>query len=266
MLGAWALFRAAWLSAVSYRLRTLISIGGIAVAAIPLYFISGALQPVVAGAIRDEGGQYFGFLIVGTIVMGFLPVAVQSIPGAVNGAIGAGTLETLLDTPTSVGGVLTGLVAYDAVFNAARSIVLLAAGALLGATFSWSLLPAALVVLALIVVAHIPFGLMAAAGILAFRTAGPLPQGILVLSSLLGGVYYPTKVIPGWLVRLADVTPLSYGLRALRRVLLQGELGAAVWHDVAWLVAFAVPLWLVATLLFAGALRYARRMGQLGRY
>jgi ABC-2 type transport system permease protein len=266
MIGAWALFRAAWLSAASYRVRSLLSLAGIVGAVIPLFFIARALQPVVGSAIRSEGGQYFGFLLLGTIAMSLLPVAVSSLPNTVSAAIGSGTLESLLETPTGLAGILAGLVGYDVAFNTARVVVLLAAGSALGAAIVWAKLPIAFVVLALIVLAHVPFGLIGSAGVLGFRTAGPFPQGVLVLSSLLGGVYYPTHVIPGWLEHIARVVPLTYGLRAFRRVLMQGNVGVDVWMDLARMVGLALPIWIVGAWSFSAALRYARRHGQLSRY
>ena len=57
---------------------------------------------------------------------------------------------------------------------------------------------------------------------IAFRTAGPIPRGIVLISTFLGGVYYPTHIVPGWLENISAALPLTYGLRALRRVLLDG--------------------------------------------
>jgi len=247
-------------------MQTLLSFAGIVVAVVPLFFISRALQPLMSEAIRGEGDQYFGFLLIGMICMSTLPIAVASIPNAVNGAISSGTLESLLDTPTSVPGVLAGLISYEVVFTALRMLLLAIVGGLFGAAILWSRLPLAALVVGLIVLVHVPIGLLAAAGVLAFRTAGPIPQGVLVLSGLLGGAYYPTHVIPGWLESVSQALPLSYGLRALRRVMMQEHLDFSVWSDVLILVVFAIPLWSIGVWVFAVALRHARRCGQLSRY
>jgi hypothetical protein len=62
-----ALMRASWLTATSYRLGMVMSLGGLIVTILPMYFVAGALQPVLADRISTEGGQYFGFLVVGVL-------------------------------------------------------------------------------------------------------------------------------------------------------------------------------------------------------
>jgi ABC-type multidrug transport system permease subunit len=266
VLGILGLFRAGWLTAASYRVRMAVSLLGSVAAIIPLFFVSRAMQPLMQPSISSEGGQYFGFLLIGMTCMTFITLAVIALPNAVSAAINTGTLESLLETPTSVASALAGLVSYEAVLVALRAMILIVAGGLLGAAIMWTRVPLGILIVGLILVAHIPLGLLAAAGVLAFRTAGPLPQGVIVVSGLLGGVYYPTHVIPGWLESVANVIPLSHGLRALRRVLTVDAIAPLVWSDLGALVLIAIPLWAVAAAVFALALRRARQYGQLGRH
>lgn len=142
----------------------------------------------------------------------------------------------------------------------------LAGASLLGATVVWSQVLPSLLVLALIILSFLPFGVLGAASILAFRTAGPLAQGVLFLSAALGGVYYSTEVIPSWLQDVSTFIPLTYGLRALRRMILLGEPITAVGADLAILALFVVTLGLASVLVFAAAFRYSRRAGTLTQY
>jgi ABC-2 type transport system permease protein len=144
--------------------------------------------------------------------------------------------------------------------------VLLAGGWLLGASIAPASLPFALVILAVIVLAHAAIGLLSGAMVLAFRTAGPLSRLVLVASSLLGGVYYPTHVIPSWLRVVSEVLPLSYGLRALRRVLLQGASFSDVAPDLLILLGETAVLVALGVGVFSLAFRYARRQGTLAQY
>jgi ABC-2 type transport system permease protein len=131
---------------------------------------------------------------------------------------------------------------------------------------AWGRIAPALLILLLIILAHVPFGLFASAMVLAFRTAGPLPQAVVLVSSLLGGVYYPTAVIPGWIQRISGVLPLTYGLRPLRQVLLDGASFGRVLPDVLILGGSSVVLLAAGAFAFAAALRYARRTGTLSHY
>jgi len=90
MREALALMRASWLTATSYRLGMLMSIGGLIVTILPMYFVAGALQPVIAERISNEGGHYFGFLVVGVLTFSFLSTAVNAVSGAVASGIATG--------------------------------------------------------------------------------------------------------------------------------------------------------------------------------
>lgn len=261
-----ALTRAAFLTDTSYRLATVTSLVGLVVTTIPVYYIAEAVQPVVSESIHAQGGQYFAFVLAGMIAINFVHAACSALPGAVSSGIRTGTFEVLLASPAPVPVLLAGLVVYPLAWTMLRGAVLLLAGAALGAQLFPSGLVGATVALALIVLAYIAFGLLGSALLLVFRTTGPVLQGVVVLSLLLGGVYYPTEVIPSPLRLFADIIPLTYGLRALRRMLLDGAPFSAVVGDLSVLLVMAVVLFSMSSLVLAAALRHARRQGTLAHY
>lgn len=266
MRSVFALMRAQWLAMTSYRLRVVMSFAALLLSVVPIYFVANALQPVMEPSISQEAEQYFGFVLVGTVIFTLVGMSVQTLPGQITSGITTGTLEALLSTRTGLPRILIGVSSFSVLWSAVRGVVALGAGWLLGAHFVWSnALPAMLIAL-LIVLATVPFGIMAAAMVLAFRTPGPLPSAVLFLFGALGGVYYPTQVIPGWIERVSDWVPLTYGLRALRRVFIRGESLAAVRGDLWILLAFTAVLFLLAWLSFSLAFRYARRAGTLTQY
>jgi ABC-2 type transport system permease protein len=121
-------------------------------------------------------------------------------------------------------------------------------------------------IVALVILSHLPIGIITAAMVLAFRTRGPLPQLVLIASTFLGGVYYPTTVIPGWIKSVSEFLPLTYGLAALRAVLLEGRSISTEWRDVTILLVFTVVTLVLSGVAFRAALRYARRVGNLAQY
>jgi ABC-2 type transport system permease protein len=266
MREALSLIRASWNTALSYRLSMLLSLVSLLVTVVPLYFVANALQPVMAHSIATQGGEYFGFLLVGMIAFSFIMTAVNAVPGVIGSGINTGTLEALLSTRAPLPAILLGLVGYNFAWTGIRALLLLAAGVVLGVHLAWGAWLSSFAILVLIVLAYLPVGLIAAALVLAFRTTGPLPSAVLVLSGLLGGVYYPTQVIPSWIQRLSDLVPLTYGLRALRRTLLEGAPFAAVASDVATLIGFVLFLTAVSLFALSEALHYARRTGTLAQY
>jgi ABC-2 type transport system permease protein len=261
-----ALVRANWLTAVSYRMQTVFSFAGMFAAIVPLYFISRALQSTMKGVIQGEAPEYFGFLIVGLITFSFVRTAVVSLHTSLSGEISTGSLEALLSTPTSIPTLLAGMVGYAFALNVMRASLIFSIAWLLGAHVVWSHAGAAVLIVALIVASYIPLGIIAASLVLAFRTTGPFPTLVLGISVLLGGVYYPTHAVPAWLERISMFVPLTYGLRALRRTVLDGSPLTASAMDLAVLAGFAVALMTTALLAFSWALQYSRRAGTLAQY
>ncbi|MFO7586769.1 MAG: ABC transporter permease [Gemmatimonadota bacterium] len=261
-----ALALADWRVALTYKVRALLNLAGLLLSIVPVYFVAEALQPTMGNVIRDEGGQYFAFVVVGIVAFWFVSESVQGLPHAVLSGIRTGTLEALFATPARVPAVLLGMSAYGMARTLVRSALMLGIAAALGARMAPEGALAALAILCLIVAAHLPFGLLATAGVIAFRTAGPVGRVVVTISTFLGGVYYPTRVVPGWLESVSAALPLTYGLRALRRVLLDGVPPSAVAADVATLLAFVVGLAFVSWLVFRVAFGFARRAGTLAQY
>ncbi|MGH7603741.1 MAG: ABC transporter permease [Gemmatimonadaceae bacterium] len=261
-----AFIRSSWLNASSYRVSMVLSVIGVIGSVIPVYFIAKALQPMMAHVIQGESQQYFAFVLVGTLTFSFIPLAVKGLPDAITSSINSGTMEAVLGTPTSMPVMLLGMMAYSFLWTFFRASLMLVAAWVLGASIAWHQVPVAAVLLLLIVLAYVPIGLFSAAAYLAFRTTGPIAAGVMILSTLLGGVYYPAKVVPSWLQHISGFIPLTYGLRALRRVMLEGASLFSVGRDVAILLAMTAVLLAVSTWIFGISMRYARRTGTLGYY
>jgi ABC-2 type transport system permease protein len=261
-----AFMRASWLTASSYRVSMALSLVTVLGSVVPVYFVAKALQPMMGHIIQGEAHQYFAFVLIGTITFSFIPLAVSALPGTITSSITSGTMEAVLGTPTNMPTMVIGMMSYNFVWAGLRAALMLIAGWMLGASISWVQLPSAIILLALIIIAYIPIGLISAAAYLAFRTAGPFATGVMVVSSLLGGVYYPTHVVPSWLERVSGLIPLTYGLRALRRVLLEGASLVTVRSDLGILLLMTAILFAIGAWLFSAAMQYARRTGSLSYY
>ena len=262
---AWALVRSNWLAATSYKLSFMFSFGSLILSVVPIFFISGALQNTMANVIKGQGDQYFAFLVVGLIALNVVSSAVNALPSGLQTATSTGTLEALLATPTSISAMLAGISGYEVLLSLLRGFVMLVAAGFFGAHVAWLQLGASVPIIALVVLAHLPIAIVTAALVLAFRTRGPLPQIVMLASTFLGGVYYPTTVIPGWIESISAFLPLTYGLKALRIVLLEGRSLVAVWREVSILLGFTVVTLAASAVAFRAALAYARRVGNLAQ-
>lgn len=266
MRESWALVRANWLTAASYRMAMLFSLFGLVFVLLPLYFMANALQPTMQQVISGEARQYFGFVVLGAICYSLASSCTTSLPTAIDGAIGRGTLEAILGTPARLGAVCVGFVGYGVLWALLRAAILLVAAVWLGAAIVWRGVPLGLVVLLLTMLTYAGLGLIFAAMVLVFRTTGPLTTAVLTGSMFLGGVYYPTSIIPSWIRDLAGLFPLTYGLRALRQIVLRGDSFTHVASDVQMLAAMTTVSLAVGTVAFSFAIQRARRAGTLSSY
>ncbi|MEO8078330.1 MAG: hypothetical protein ABI818_18530, partial [Acidobacteriota bacterium] len=180
-----ALVRASWLHVLSYRLQMVFTLFALVVAVVPVYFVSNALQPMMAQSIREQGSQYFAFLIVGMVTFNFIATAVGALHSSLSSDISTGALEAVLSTPTPLPVLMLGMIGQAFTHTAFRSAVLLLAAWALGAQLVWSSALVSLAILALLVVAYTALGIFAASLVLAFKTTGPVPGGILAVSALL---------------------------------------------------------------------------------
>jgi ABC-type multidrug transport system permease subunit len=79
-------------------------------------------------------------------------------------------------------------------------------------------------------------------------------------------VYYSTAVIPSWLQDLSGFVPLTYGLRAVRQLLLTGASIREVTGDVLVLLGMTIVSLSLGCWLFILALRHSQRAGTLAQY
>jgi ABC transporter DrrB family efflux protein len=261
-----AFIRQNFLVQTSYRVRTVFSLFSLFAIVVPVYFIAHAVQPIMAESISTQGGQYFGFLIVGLATQRLMSTTLTALPQNISAGIRTGTLEALFITPVRLPTLLAGMISYRTLWSFIEALLLLVVGVFLGAQLIPERIPAALGIVLVIAFAYAAFGLLGAAAQLAFRTMGPFATLVGMSSVLLGGVYYPTEVIPSWLQNLSAVIPLTYGLRALRRTLLEGLSVSQVAGDLAILTSFAIGLLVVSGIVFHRAFQYARKSGSLAQY
>ena len=75
----WALIRASWLAASSYKLGVVFSFGSLVVSVVPIFFVTRALQTTMADVISGQGDQYFAFLIVGLISLNVVSSTIYAL-------------------------------------------------------------------------------------------------------------------------------------------------------------------------------------------
>lgn len=262
-----AFVRRDFLVAWSYRLPFVTDWVGLAFQAFMFYFIGLMVDPDKLPTFGGQPTTYLAFVAVGIAIAAFMALALGRVSAGIQQEQLAGTLESLLMTPTSPATIQLGTVVYDLIYVPLRTAIFLVVVAVaFGLDFYASGLLPALVVL----VAFIPFvwglGIASAGATLTFRRgSGAVGLGITVLV-LFSGAYYPLDLLPSWLASLAELNPITIAVNGMREPLL----GGTGWEGVGKAVAVLVPLAAVSlvggALAFRAALRRERARGTLGLY
>ena len=262
-----AFVRRDFIVAWSYRLPFVGDWIGLALQAFMFYFVGLIVDPAKLPSFGGSPTSYMEFVAVGIAISAFLTLALGRVAVGMQQEQFAGTLESLLMTPTSPVTVQLGSVVYDLIYIPIRTAIFLVIIAFaFGLDFYASGLLPALVVL----LVFIPFvwglGVASAGATLTFRRG----SGIVGLAStvlvLFSGAFYPLDVLPGWVATIAELNPITIAVEGMREPLLAGT----GWEDVGKAAAILVPLSAVSLALgfyaFRAALRRERRQGTLGLY
>jgi ABC-2 type transport system permease protein len=124
-------------------------------------------------------------------------------------------------------------------------------------------------VIPVIVLTNLTFvalGFFSAAFTILFQRGDPFRLLVGGASVLLGGVFYPTDLLPSWIGWVGNLLPITHGARTLRGILLRGE---TIWQyefEVWLLIAFNLVLLPLGLYAFYWAVRRARLDGTLFQY
>jgi len=115
-------------------------------------------------------------------------------------------------------------------------------------------------------IAYAAIGIISAAFIIVFKRGDPVNWVVSSLSILLGGVFFPYTVLPGWMQFFSRLLPMTWSLDGIRSALLKGAGFASLWREFLALAVIAAILVPTSLTLFALAVRHARRVGSLVKY
>lgn len=253
--------------AVSYRLAFVMQFLGIFIGVASFYFVSTLVGPASNLYLKEYGGSYFGYVLVGIALLGFQGVGMGSFSSAISSAQSQGTLEAMLVTPTSLATILVSSSIWDFFMASLNVFVYLAVGALVfGADIGQANVPSALIVLLLTVVVFSGIGILSASAIMVLKRGDPVAWVFGSVSAFVGGTLFPVAVLPEWLQAIAHLFPVYYALDAMRLAVLQG---ATLWEirgDVLVLAGFALVTVPLSIWTFKRAVRVAKTDGTLGTY
>ena len=240
---------------------------GLAVTAFMFYFTGRLVDAGKLPSYNGHKSSYFEFVLIGMVLGAFIQIALNRVSAVMRQEQFAGTLESLLMTPTGAFTVQFGSVMYDLIFLPIRLVIFIAVFAVaFGLHMEVGGIPQAFVYL----VAIVPFvwglGLITAGLTMTIRK-GAAFIGLGVAFLMLGsGAFFPTDVLPGPLARTAPANPMAITMTGMRESLIGGAGWGNIAHDLAILIPVAIFSLVIGNLTFRVGVRRERKRGTLGLY
>jgi ABC-2 type transport system permease protein len=219
---------------------------------------------VRSGAV-GHNADYYAFVVVGIATMVVLEAAL-TVSQLVRMELVAGNFERFLISPFGpVAGAMS-MAAFPIAFATLfAGIVLALAAAIFSVPIHVDGIPMALVVIALGGLAFAAIGLLFVGGLIAYKSAMGATWVIAALG-LLGGIYFPVKLFPGWISWASEVQPLTPAVDLLRHLLVGTPSLQPPWLELLKLVGFASILTPISAAVLWQAVKISRRRGTLMEY
>ena len=181
------------------------------------------LRQVLAGS--SLGIDFLKFMYPGIIAMNVMGVAFFSTISTVWDRE-FGFLKEILVAPISRTSIAFGKALGAATVASTQALLLLVLAPLIGLPLHLALIPNLIFFMLLLAFAISGLGLLIASLLKSLESFGLIMQLLIFPMFFLSGAFFPMTTVPGWMKAIAAINPLSYGVDALRGIILSGQISA----------------------------------------
>jgi ABC-2 type transport system permease protein len=247
---------------LSYRTR-LVSQVLTAIFSLTLFYYVSRLVHVSGFTSHDA---YFGFVVVGISLISVL-YSCFSIAELVRQELIAGTFDRLLLSPFGAIRSVIAMALFPMLYSFLLAGITLGLGCVVfGLQLHWSTVPLSIPVMFLVLLSFLPFGLLFASLTVVTKQGNVGVTWVIAFLSIIGGLYFPVTLLPGWLQTAAKLQPFTAGTDLLRHLLVNSTLGESTEVSLLKLVGFAAVLLPGSILILARAIRMGQRRGTIIEY
>ena len=258
----WGVVRRDGIVFITYRSQVITQVVGMLFNLTIFFFISRLLR----SKLFHTPGEYFAYVVVGLVIMQVLITTLGLTPTQVRQELVAGTMERFLVSPFGASNGVVAMMLFP-IFSSliTGGIMLVIATTVFGLPLAGTA-PLALPIAVLGSLAFIPFALALVAVVIAFKQATVGTQFVVSGIAIVGGLYFPAKVLPAWLRWTSQVQPFAPAADLLRHTLVNQPLIEPAGVDVLKLVAFTAVLFPVSMWLLRRSIVYGQRRGTIIEY
>lgn len=212
----------------------------------PLMFLVifgvGLKQTLTAG---NFGIDFVQFMYPGIMAMGIVGVAFFSTVSTVWDRE-FGFLKEILVAPVSRAAVACGKTLGATTIASSQVLIFLVLAPVVGIHLNIALLPGLLLFLVLLAFAISGMGLLIASLMKTMESFGLLMQVLIFPMFFTSGAFFPLTAVPSWMKIIANVNPLTYGVDALRQIILGNQVPGNILNGLSLHTVSVNALFLVA--------------------
>ena len=256
-----------FLVTVSYKLNFFIQVLFVFLFVGFFYLIGEFVDTGSIPLLRQYGGDYFGFLIIGVSFAHYMTLSIHSFAGSIRDGQLTGTLEFILISPTRLPIFLISSSLWSYLFTTLIIILYLLFGiSFFDLAITNANMLAAFVIFFLSMVCFVAIGIIFAAIVLLFKRGDSIFGAIGGLGLFISGLIFPPEVLPDALEKISYFIPTKYSLHGLRLAVLKGYSISALREDILVLLLFATVFLIISALTFRYALKRSKQKGSLMQY
>lgn len=235
----------------------------------PIYFMGKAFSTdgqALGFAAYSGTGDYMSFILLGTVLTNFIMTVFWGMGYALKQDMDAGVLESNWLTPVPRLLILVGRTLTSLLTTAVISVIMLAiAGVLFGFKPTGNTLAAFLTAIPMLIGLY-GFGFAFAAVVLLMREANTLVDVGSFLVQGFSGTNFPVQSLPSWLIPIALALPLTYGLDAVRGLILRTNTILPIRVEIVLVIVFMFGMLWFGSWVFYRVERRVRTLGTLGQH
>jgi ABC-2 type transport system permease protein len=235
----------------------------------PVYFMGKAfsVDGQAHGFAQYSGTtDFMSFIILGAVLGNFINAVFWGMGYALKNDMDSGVMESNWLTPIPRLLILVGRSLTNLFVTALTSLGMLAVcGLVFGFHPTGDVWSAVLAVIPMLIGLY-GFGFAFAALVLLIREANTLVDMSAFLVQIFSGTDFPVTVLPKWLLPIALILPLTYGMDAARGFLINTRTLLPLQLEIALLLVFMVVMLWFGSWIFQKLEKRVRMLGTLGQH
>jgi len=177
-------------------------------------------------ASSSLGVDFLKFMYPGIIAVNVMGVAFFSTISTVWDRE-FGFLKEILVAPVSRISIVLGKILGATTIAATQALLLLILAPIIGVSIHLAIVPELFIFMLLLTFTISELGLLIASLLKSLESFGLLMQLLILPMFFLSGAFFPLTAVPAWMKFLSAINPLSYGVDALREMILRSQIPQA---------------------------------------